>query len=48
MAQLQVVREDDGFNLPKLGVEDGTTFGWFDRWNVGFDPEGKYITDLSD
>ena len=47
MARLQVVRADDGFDLPRLGVEDGTTFGFFDRWNLGTTPEG-YVTDLSD
>ena len=45
---VQVVREDDGFDLPRLGVEDGTTFGWFDRWHLGTTPDGKYVTDLSD
>lgn len=45
---LQVVREEDGFDLPKLGREDGTAFGYFDRWNVGTSPDGKYLTDLSD
>ncbi|HEU5117226.1 MAG TPA: hypothetical protein VFT74_11220, partial [Isosphaeraceae bacterium] len=48
MARLQVVREDDGFDLPRLGEEDGTSFGWFDRWNLGTTPDGKYIVDLSD
>lgn len=48
MARLQVVREDDGFDLPKLGVEDGTAFGWFDRWNMGTSIDGKYVVDLSD
>lgn len=42
------LRSDDGFNLPRLGEEDGTSFGWFDRWNVGTTPDGKYITDLTD
>jgi hypothetical protein len=48
MATLKTVREEDGFDLPKLGVEDGTAFGWYDRWNVGMTPDGKYLTDLSD
>lgn len=43
-----VVREDDGYDLPKLGVEDGTQYGWFDRMNVGVTPDGKLITDMSD
>jgi hypothetical protein len=43
------VREDDGFDLPRLGVEDGTAFGYFDRFNIiGADPKGKYVTDMSD
>lgn len=48
MAELQVIHEEDGFNLPPLGREDGSAFGWFDRWNVGTTPDGKFITDLSD
>lgn len=48
MAKLQVVREDDGFDLPRLGQEDGSVFGFFDQWNMGADPTGKFITDLSD
>lgn len=48
MAKVQLIREDDGFDLPRLGVEDGTTFGWEDRWNLGTDISGKYVTDLSD
>lgn len=48
MATLQLVREDDGFDLPRLGVEDGTTFGYFDRWNLGMTADGKLVTDLSD
>lgn len=47
-SRLQVVREDDGFDLPRLGKEDGTSFGFFDRWNLGTTPDGRYITDLSD
>jgi hypothetical protein len=47
-SRLQVVREDDGFDLPRLGAEDGTTFGFFDRWNVGTTPDGKFVTDLAD
>jgi hypothetical protein len=43
-----VVREDDGFNLPPLGREDGSAFGWFDTWNLGTTPDGKYLVDLSD
>jgi hypothetical protein len=43
------IREEDGFDLPRLGVEDGTTFGYFDRFNmIGTDPKGKYVTDTSD
>lgn len=48
MAKVQVVREDDGFDLPKLGTEEGTSFGWFDRWNLGTTPDGKYVVDLAD
>jgi hypothetical protein len=47
-AKLQVVRAEDGFDLPRLGVEDGTAYGYFDRWNVGMSPDGKYVTDLAD
>lgn len=47
-SRLHVVRSDDGFDLPRLGVEDGTTFGYFDRWNLGTTPDGKYVVDLSD
>lgn len=47
-SRLQVVRSDDGFDLPRLGQEDGTTFGYFDRWNMGTTPDGKYVVDLSD
>jgi hypothetical protein len=45
---LEVVREDDGFDLPKLGVEDGTTFGFFDRWTLGMSPDGKNVVDMAD
>lgn len=45
---VKVVREDDGFDLPRLNVEEGTAFGWFDRWNIGMTPDGKYATDLAD
>lgn len=48
MARLQVVREDDGFDLPRLNVEDGTTFGFNDRWNLGTTPDGKNVVDMSD
>lgn len=47
--KMVTVREDDGFDLPRLGIEDGTAFGYFDRWNmIGMDPKGKYITDTAD
>lgn len=47
--KMLTVREDDGFDLPRLGQEDGTAFGFFDRFNViGLDPKGKYVTDMSD
>jgi len=49
MAKIQTIRADDGFDLPPLGVEDGTTFGWDARWNMlGGSPDGKYVTDLAD
>src|SRR5690348_5511876 len=48
MAKMQVVQEDDGFDLPRLGQQDGSSFGWFDRWNLGTTPDGKYVVDLSD
>lgn len=43
-----VVRDEDGFNLPPLSREEGTTYGWFDRWQVGTTPDGKYLTDFAD
>lgn len=47
--KMVTVREDDGFDLPRLGLEDGTAFGYFDRLNMmGMDPKGKYVTDRSD
>lgn len=48
MARLQVVHDEDGFDLPKLGVEEGSSYGWFDRWNIGMTPDSKYVVDLSD
>lgn len=48
MAKALVVREDDGFDLPRLGVEDGTQFGWFDRFHTAMTPDGQFLTDLSD
>lgn len=43
-----LIRADDGFDLPKLGLEDGTAFGYFDRWNMSMTRDDKYVTDLSD
>jgi hypothetical protein len=37
----------DGFDLPPLDVEDGSAYGWFDRWNVGMTPDGM-LTDFAD
>lgn len=49
MAKLKVVREDDGFDLPRLDREEGTSFGFFDRLQVmGTTPDGKFVTDMSD
>lgn len=48
MGSVVAIRADDGFDLPRLGVEDGTSYGWFDRWHVGMTPDGKYLTDYSD
>jgi len=45
---LQVVRQEDGFDLPRLDQEDGTSYGWFDRWQVGTTPDGKLLTDFAD
>lgn len=45
---IKEIRSDDGFDLPRLNVEDGSAFGWFDRWNIGMSPDGKYATDLAD
>jgi hypothetical protein len=47
MTKFKLVDEDE-YGLPTLGKEDGTSFGWFDRWNVGQTPDGKYITDYAD
>ena len=46
--RLAVVRDEDGFDLPPLGKEEGTSFGWYDRWQIGTTPDGKGITDYSD
>lgn len=48
MSKLQVVRAEDGFDLPPLGKEEGTSYGWFDRWQVGTTVDGKFLTDYSD
>lgn len=48
MAKFKTVRDEDGLDLPRLGVEDGTSFGWNDRWQVGTTPDGKYLTDYAD
>ncbi|MGH3502028.1 MAG: phage portal protein family protein [Nocardioidaceae bacterium] len=45
---VQKVHQQDGFNLPKLNKEEGTSFGYDDRWNVGMTPDGKNIVDMSD
>jgi hypothetical protein len=48
VGKVVAIRQEDGFNLPALNQEDGTSYGWFDRWNVGTTPDGKYLTDYSD
>ena len=45
---VRVVRNEDGFDLPPLDKEDGSSFGWFDRFTQGMDPLGKYVTDFTD
>lgn len=40
--------DDREFDLPPFGKEDGTSFGWQDRWQVGTTPDGKYLTDYAD
>ncbi|MGE5612693.1 MAG: DUF935 family protein [Bacillota bacterium] len=41
------ISETDGFDLPPMDVEDGSAYGWFDRWNVGMTEDGN-LTDYSD
>lgn len=48
MAKAKLVRAEDGFDLPPLNMEEGTTFGWYDRWQVGMTQDGKFLTDYSD
>lgn len=48
MAKFRHLPEEDWTTLPPLGQEDGTAFGWNDRWQVGTTPDGKYLTDYSD
>lgn len=50
MAETKIVldKAEDGWNLPRLNQEEGTAFGWFDRWNMGTTPDGKYVVDLAD
>lgn len=45
---VETLNQTDQFGAPPLGKEDGTAFGWFDRWNVGMTPDGKSIVDYSD
>jgi hypothetical protein len=46
MTKFKVVEETD--TLPPLDREDGTSYGWFDRWSVGQTPDGKFTTDYAD
>ena len=46
MAKFQIVKPE--VDLPVFNREEGTAFGWFDRWQVGTTPDGKYITDYAD
>lgn len=46
MTKFEVVEAD--IKIPPLAREEGTAFGWFDRWMVGTTPDGKYITDYAD
>src|SRR3954465_15998536 len=48
MTKFELV-DDEEYGLPKrLGQEDGTAYGWHDRWQVGTTPDGKYLTDYAD
>jgi hypothetical protein len=35
-------------DLPPLNLEEGTSYGWFDRWQVGQTLGGKFTTDYAD
>lgn len=48
MSKAKLIREEDGFDLPPLNKEEGTSFSWEDRWQVGQTADGKYLTDFSD
>jgi hypothetical protein len=48
MAKFEVVQSEVDLPARRLGQEDGTAFGWFDRWQIGTTPDGKYITDYAD
>lgn len=47
MAKYKTVWEEDGFNLPRLGVEEGSSFGYFDQW-YGRTNDGKGVVDYAD
>lgn len=45
---VQVINSTDGFDVPPLGREDGTAYGYYDRLQVGTTPDGKLLTDYAD
>lgn len=46
--KFKTIQTGDGLDLPRLGQEDGTSFGFFDRWQIGTTPDGNYLTDYAD
>lgn len=48
MARPVLLRADDGFNLPRLNVEEGSSYGWDDLWFTGLTRDGKGLVDMSD
>jgi hypothetical protein len=47
MTTFKMVKAGDE-GLPRLNQEDGTSFGFFDRWQIGTTPDGNYLTDYAD
>jgi Protein of unknown function (DUF935) len=48
MAKSTTLRAEDGFDLPKLGVEEGSVFGWFDRQHQSLSYDGNFLVDYAD